>query len=182
MFMMHTGVEFVAGQWSYTLLTEGRNIVPTIASLWTSVYWGSLTVSRLILGSLTDRIGVDRMLRLCMVGIAAGSAMLWWNVTPWVSFLGLAVIGFGVALLFPSMISSTPRWMGAAHAANAIGFQVAAGSAGITILPGLVGILAERRGLEVIGPVLVASSVIMLLLFALLVRRAAAQARETAPS
>jgi fucose permease len=182
MFMLHTGVEFVAGQWSYTLFTEGRSIAPTVASLWTSVYWGSLTVSRLILGSVTDRIGVDRMLRLCILGIAAGSGLLWWNVTPWVSFLGLSVIGFGVALLFPSMISSTPRWMGAAHAANAIGFQVAAGSAGITILPGLAGILAERLGLEIIGPLLVATAIMLLLLFEVLVRQAAARAAEGAPS
>jgi len=182
MFTMHVGVEFVGGQWSYTLFTEGRSITPTVASLWTSVYWGSLTVSRLLLGSLTDRVGVDRMLRLCILGIVAGSLLLWWNVTDLVGFLGLAVIGCGVALLFPSMISSTPRWMGTAHAANAIGFQVAAGSAGVTLVPGLAGILAERLGLEIVGPLLVISGLVMLLLFELLVRRSARQVTEGAPS
>ena len=173
LFMLHTGVEFVAGQWSYTLFTEGRSVPTTTASLWLSIYWASLTVARLILGSVADRIGVDRLLRLCMLGIVAGSALIWWNVSELVSFLGLAVIGFGVALLFPSMISSTPRWMGAAHAANAIGFQVAAGSMGIAVLPGLAGVLAERLGLEIIGPLLVITAVIMMLLFEALVRRGA---------
>jgi fucose permease len=173
LFMIHTGVESVAGQWSYTLFTEGRAIAPTVASLWTSVYWGCFTASRLVLGSVADRVGVDRMLRVSMLGIVVGSALLWWNVTEMVSFLGLAVVGLGVALLFPSMMSSTPRWLGVAHATNAIGFHVAASSAGITILSGLVGVLAERLGLEVVGPVLVVSGLAMLLLFELLVRGAA---------
>jgi hypothetical protein len=71
--------------------------------------------------------------------------------------------------------------MGAAHAANAIGFQVAAGSAGATILPGLAGILAERLGLEIVGPLLAVSALFMLLLFELLVRRAARQASGGSP-
>lgn len=171
LFILHPGIEFIAGQWSYTLFTEGRAVAPTTASLWLSVYWASLTAGRLVLGSVADRIGVERLLRLCMLGILIGSALIWWNVNELISFLGLAVIGFGVAPLFPSMISRTPHWTGDAHAANAIGFQVAAASVGIAVLPGLAGVLAERLSLEVIGPFLVVTTLVMMALFELLARR-----------
>ncbi|MDH7484744.1 MAG: MFS transporter [Anaerolineae bacterium] len=173
LFILHPGIEFIAGQWSYTLFTEGRAVAPTTASLWLSVYWASLTAGRLVLGSVADRIGVERLLRLCMLGILIGSALIWWNVSELVSFLGLAVIGFGVALLFPSMVSRTPHWVGTSHAANAIGFQVAAASVGIAVLPGLVGVLAERLSLEVIGPFLAVTTLVMMALFELLARRGA---------
>jgi fucose permease len=170
LFMTHTGTELTAPQWAYTLFTEKRMVAPTVASVWTSIYWGSLTVSRLVLGGLSDRVGVDRMLRMCMVGIVVGAGLLWWNPTQLVSFLGLTAIGAGVALLFPSLISLTPRWVGPAHTANAIGFQVAAGSIGMSIVPGIAGILAQRMGLEVIGPILFVSGLLILLLFESLVR------------
>jgi fucose permease len=170
LFMSHTGAELTAPQWAYSLFTEVRMVDPTVASLWISIFWGSLTVSRLVLGALSDRVGVDRMLRWCMIAMVVGAGLLWWNPVQLVSFLGLTAIGAGVALLFPSLISLTPRWVGPAHTANAIGFQVAAGSIGMSILPGIAGVLAERMGLEVIGPILLVSSLLVLLLFESMVR------------
>jgi hypothetical protein len=41
--------------------------------------------------------------------------------------------------------------VGKAHAANTIGFQVAAAGVGGTLLTGLVGLLATEIGLEAIG-------------------------------
>jgi len=163
-FIMHTGIEFAAGQWAYSLFTEARSVAPSTAGLWVSIYWGSLTAGRLFLGAVADRVGVVALLRMCIVGIILGSALVWWNVADPVSFTGLALIGFSLAPLFPSLISSTPRRVGAAHAANAIGFQVAAGSVGVALLPGFAGVLAKSLGLEIVGPFLFAASIMLLLL------------------
>ncbi len=182
LFIIHPGIEFVAGNWVYSLFTEARSVAANTASLWVSIYWGSLTVGRLVLGSVADRLGVDRLLRMCMIGILLGSALVWWNVADPISFLGLALIGFGIAPLFPSMISSTTRWMGAAHAANAIGFQVAAAGVGIALLPGFAGVLAQELGLESIGPFLVGATIIMLLMYEVLVYHGARRPREEATS
>jgi len=180
LFIMHPGIETVAGNWVYSLFTEARSVAANTASLWVSIYWGSLTVGRLVLGSVADRLGVDRLLRVCIIGILLGSVLVWWNVADPISFMGLALIGFGVAPLFPSMISSTPRWMGTAHAANAIGFQVAAAGVGIALLPGFAGVLAQKLGLEIIGPFLVGATIIMLLMYEVLVYHGARRPREKA--
>lgn len=137
-----------------------------------SIYWASLTASRLLVGSVADRVDVVTLLRGCIVGVVFGSALVWWNpVVPLGSFLGLALIGISLAPLFPSLISSTPKRMGAAHATNAIGFQVAAGSVGIALLPGFAGILAENRGLEIIGPFMVVAAIVMFFLHEAVIRR-----------
>jgi len=164
LFFVYTGIEGTAGQWPYTLFTEGRGVAPGTAGLWVSVYWGSLTVGRVVLGLVVDRLGVVPTLRACMLGVTLGSALVWWNATNLLGFVGLGLIGFSLAPIFPSLISQTPRRVGVPHAANTIGFQVAAAGIGIAALPGLAGVLAENLGLEVIGPFLLAASIAMFLL------------------
>ena len=170
LFIMHPGIQFTAGQWAYSLFTEARSVAPSVAGLWISIYWGSLTVGRLILGPVADRLGVDRLLRICIVTIFLGALLLWWNAIEISSFLALALIGFALAPLFPSLISRTPERAGPAHAANVIGFQVASASIGVALVPGIAGVLAGNLGLEIIGPFLVVTSVGLFLLHEAAVR------------
>jgi fucose permease len=171
LFFMYTGTEGTAGQWPYSLLTEVRSVAPSTAGLWVSVYWGSLTVGRIVFGIVADRLGVVSSVRMCTLGVALGSAFIWWNATDALSFLGLALVGFALAPVFPLLVSVTPQRVGAEHAANAIGFQVAAAGLGISLLPGLAGFLAEKTSLEVIGPFMFAISIVMLLLHEAIVSR-----------
>ena len=64
------------------------------------------------------------------------------------------------------------RWPGSAGAQNAIGVQVAGAYFGAAAIPGLIGIVAHRAGLEVIGACLFGTSVILLLLHELTLRQA----------
>jgi fucose permease len=164
LFVLFTGLEGSGGQWPYTLFTEGRSVDTNTAGLWVSIYWGSLTVGRIFFGIVADRIGTVRIIRACMLSSVCGAALIWWNPTDILSFLGLALIGFSLAPIFPMMISDTSKRVGAKHAANAIGFQVAAASLGLAALPGLAGVLAENVGLETIGPFLLAVAIVMFLL------------------
>jgi predicted MFS family arabinose efflux permease len=137
-----------------------------------------LTVGRIIFGIIADRIGVIPIVRSCMLGSLCGTALIWWNPVDILSFLGLALTGFSLAPIFPLMISVTPKRLGSRHSANAIGFQVAAASLGIALLPGLAGVLAENLGLEAIGPFLLALAVAMFLLHEVTVPRRAQPIRE----
>jgi len=171
LFFIFTGTEVAAGQWLYSLFTEARGVAPGTAGLWVSVYWGSLTVGRIVFGVVVDRLGVVSSLRVSMLGVICGAALIWWNPTDALSFLGLGLMGFGLAPIFPSLIASTPERLGAEHAAQAIGFQVAAASLGVAALPGLAGVLAENLGLEAIGPYLLVASIAVFLLHEVIVRR-----------
>jgi fucose permease len=164
-FFVYTGVEAAAGAWAYTLFTESRAVSIMAAGTWVSIYWGSLTVGRLLSGIIVAFVPVRRLLRYCIIALAVGAALLWLNVTGLLSFLGLGLMGLALAPVFPSLIASTPTRVGEAHTVNVIGFQIAAAVLGQSLLPGLVGVLAYRLGLEVVGPVLLAASLLLLALY-----------------
>ena len=162
-FFIYTGLETAAGAWAFSLFTEGRGIGTAEAGLWVSLYWGSLTVGRLIFGFVAESRAAGWLLRLCLVGIGVGATLIWLNAATLLSFFGLALMGLASGPVFPSMIAETPRRLGAAHTANAVGYEIAASMLGASLLPAAIGIAANRFGLESIGPALVLTA---LLLFA----------------
>lgn len=164
-FFLVAGNEVTVGNWAYTLFTEGRGIDPDMAGLWASFYWFSFTIGRILAGFIVARIGSVRLLRLSMVGAVIGALLIWANLSAAVSFVGLALVGFSIAPMFPLLISLTPARIGAQHAANAIGFQVGAAGVGIACLPALAGVLMTRLGnLEILGPYTTLVAVALLLL------------------
>lgn len=48
-FFLYVGLEVAAGQWSYSLLTRGRDIDEFVAGVWVASYWAGLTGGRLVL-------------------------------------------------------------------------------------------------------------------------------------
>jgi fucose permease len=168
-FFVYPGLESATGTWAFSLLTE-RGIPMAMAGTWVSLYWGSLMVGRVLSGFVLGRLPVNGLLRLCIAGMAAGALLLWLQPTQALGLLGLALIGFGAAPVFPTLIATTPARLGEAHTANAVGFQIAASVLGYAALPSLVGILAERFTLEVIGPALLVTALVLLGLFEVLAR------------
>jgi fucose permease len=170
LFFFYTGLEISAGQWLYTLLTEARGLLPALAGLWVSVYWGSLTAGRLLSGLILSRIGVLTLLRLCMVGAIVGVLLFWTDLAPWLSLGGVALLGASLAPIFPSLISLTPARMGPAHTANSVGFQITAAMLGGATLVSSFGLLASNLGLEALGPFLLVAAIMMTGIFEILER------------
>lgn len=114
-FFVYTGIEAAAGTWSYSLFTEGRGVPMMMAGTWVSVYWGCLTAGRLLSGFAINFVTVRLLLRYCIVGIALGAGLIWINITNFISFIGLALMGLSSAPIFPSMIATTPERLGETH-------------------------------------------------------------------
>jgi fucose permease len=170
LFVVYTGIEITTGQWVYSLLTEARAVPTALAGTWVSLYWASLTLGRILFGFAVHRMAPTTLLRWCMVGAVLGALLIWFNLAPWLTFGGIALMGLALAPQFPLLISATPSYLGPEHTANGVGFQVAAASLGGAVMPGLVGVLAHAYGLEVLGPFLFVAVVIMTVLFELLAR------------
>jgi fucose permease len=71
----------------------------------------------------------------------------------------VAVLALGAAPLFPLLTLTTRDRVGAAHADQAVGVQVAASAVGAAAVPSLVGLLIGRYGAGVLGPCLLALAV-----------------------
>jgi hypothetical protein len=100
--------------------------------------------------------------------MALGAALIWMNVTSLLSFLGLGLMGLVSAPVFPSLIATTPERLGPAHTSNGVGFQIAAAVLGQSLLPALIGVLAGKCGLEIIGPALFVAAAMLLALIQVL--------------
>ncbi len=160
-FLLYVGTEIGIGQWTFVLLTQSRGIDPIVAGPWVSVYWGAFTGGRFLFGLIANRYPIPRILRLAMLGMIVGTFLFWWNPSSIVTLLGLAVVGFAQAPVFPMLMSDTPARVGAEHAENTISMQMGAVGIGGAILPGWIGTLGNTLGLETMAAAFV--------LFALLV-------------
>ncbi len=161
LFFTFTGMESVAGQWPYTLFTEGRAIDPVVAGFWTSLFWLSVTVGRIFFGFAVKFIGNVPLIRLAMGTAVLSTGLIWWNPSAGLSFIGLTILGFTLAPLFPVLTSGTSERIGADHASNALGFQMAFARLGLASVPALCGVLADAWHVSVIAPFMVAVAVAM---------------------
>ncbi len=160
LFLLYVGIEVAAGQWSYSLLTENRGMGEFAAGIWVALYWGGLTGGRLALGVIGDRVGPRTILHLSMGGSVFGSAILWFDPAG-LGVVGLTILGFSLAGVFPILVALTPRWVGEDRAPVVIGYQIAAAAAGAAVIPWVGGLIIDRSGLESLGPFLTAIAVAM---------------------
>lgn len=167
LFFVYTGIEVVAGQWTYSLFTEGRGMAPAVAGLWAAGYWGALTAGRVAFGWLAGAIPAATLLRVAIATAPVAALALWLAPGAWSGGAGLLALGLALAPMYPLLVAETPGRVGASDTANAIGFQVAASYLGATALPTLAGVLAHRQGLQVIAPFLLGATALLGALHAL---------------
>jgi fucose permease len=118
-------------------------------------------------------------MRGALVAIAAAAALVALAPFPAAAGIGLAVLGFACGPIFPSLIAATPARLGGAHAANAVGFQIAAAACGQALVPWLVGGVAQRSSLDVLGPLLLGFAVALIAIHEALARFGTVRATGT---
>lgn len=149
-FFLYTGIEVIAGQWAFSLLTIERSVNPATAGTWVGIYWAALTVGRIVFGWISERFPATAILRTTLFGAAVGIGLLFIRVGTVAAPLGLAILGFSLAPMFPLLIGETPRRVGRERADHLIGFQIAAANIGAVTLVGIVGLGVELIDLEVV--------------------------------
>lgn len=148
LFFIYTGTEAALGTWVYTLLTQSRHIDTQIAGYLSSSYWITFTIGRALAGLCTHKIKIPNLLRISICCAIAGAVLLLWNPSNVVSIIGVAIIGFSIAPIFPGLVSDTSARVGDRHTANTIGMQMCGAGLGAATIPTVIGILAENVSLE----------------------------------
>jgi fucose permease len=148
-FMFYVGLESTSGVWIYSLLFKGRGVPATIAATAVSSFWIGLTGSRILFGFITAG-KFDRVLSMLIGGTLVGAALLLADMGTAFNLVAAAILGFSAGPIFPLLIATTPARLGSAHTANAVGIQIASASVGLSGIPSLVGVLADKFGYEAI--------------------------------
>lgn len=164
LFFIYTGVEVGTGQWAFTLLTEGRGLGTAAAGAWVAAFWGGLTVGRFVFGFSGARIGRRRLLAGSMAVTSIGLGVLWIDPAG-LGAVGLPITGLGLAAIFPALVSLTPTRIGRDRSTTTVGYQLAAATLGVAVIPWLLGVVAESRGLEALAPGLFLLAVLMAVVY-----------------
>jgi fucose permease len=181
-FFLYAGIEVTPGQWSFDVFTLTREVAEETAGLWVGLYWGSFTVGRVFFGLIVNWMKTRTLVWICLTGSLIGVLLYAWNPSNTVGFIGLGLIGFSLAPIFPLLMTNTQELLGPVHAPNAIGFEVAAASAGIGLIPGIAGVLAQRFNLTIIPTFLVVVMVVLVALYAISLSPRLAFRRDSAGS
>lgn len=174
-FFLYAGVAAGTGAWAFSLLTEGRGIAPAVAGISVAAYWGGLTVSRIALGVLGDRIDPDRVLTASGVATVISLLVLWLAPTPWIGIVALVASGVAHGAVFPLEMLLTARRLGAEYTPWAVGYEIAGANVGVALLVGGIGLLVGRWDVGVVAPALFIIALLLLVSIETLRIRSAAQ-------
>lgn len=180
LFVLYCGVEMAAGQWLFTVLTRMHGVDVGLAGTIAGLYWGSLTFGRLVFGQVTARVRPLTALRIGLVIAMISACLFLWYPSPVVGMAAALGLGFGLAPTFPTLVSLTPGRVGDDVAPHAIGFQMTAAGTGATVIPGLIGWMAEHLGLLVVPVWLVIGMVLLIAVHEATVRLVRRRARARA--
>ena len=103
-----------------------------------------ITFGRFLSGFVADKFGDKTMIRLgiviCLFGIILVAMPI--NIQAF-ALVGLLIIGFGCAPIYPAIIHSTPSNFGEENSQAIIGIQMASAYVGTTFIPPLFGALTN---------------------------------------
>ncbi|MER2001538.1 MAG: MFS transporter [Carnobacterium inhibens] len=168
-FLFYVGIEGTIFLWGSSYLVEVKSVTAASASFILSLFFASITLGRIISGFVTFWLTNPKLLLLsesilligiCTVAIGRGSIL----------YIGFILIGLGCAAIFPTMMHETPERFGARNSGAIIGFQVAFGYVGVTILPPLLGILFQRVSMNLF-PLFLVGFVLILIVVTLLIEK-----------
>lgn len=149
-FFFYVGAEAVLGLWSATYFREVRHVTVKSAGLWVSLYYAMITVGRIFIGFFVEKIGATRAIKIGVAISILGFAVLITPIYPYIFCpIGIALIGFGFAPLYPCVMQDTPLRFGS-FAIIATGYQMGFANIGYTLLPILVALVADAITLHII--------------------------------
>lgn len=143
-FLFYSGVESTVGLWGASYLVGAREIPAQTAAAWVSMYYGGITIGRLITGFITLKVNNRVLILLGQLTALAGGLLLVLPLPSAFTFIGFILMGLGLAPIFPGLLHETPARFGKEHSSKLIGYQMAVAFTGTTLLPPVFGLIASH--------------------------------------
>ncbi|WP_163135192.1 sugar MFS transporter [Agarivorans sp. Alg241-V36] len=161
-FFCYCSLEAGTGLWAASYLISQLQVSAANAAFWTAMYFLGITLGRFICGFVSERIAEDKLVRAGVLSILVGVVLLLIPGGAMLAKIGLMLIGFGCAPIYPNTIHLTPQRFGK-HASQAIiGLSMACAYVGTTLMPPFIGLLAASSSFVVLPIALLVFSALML--------------------
>jgi MFS family permease len=141
-FAVYVAVEMTTGLWASSILVVSRGIVPESAALCAAAYYGSITVGRIGVGFVVDRLGNRRLVAIGVMLALLGAGLFVFATTTPAAALALVMLGVGLAPVYPCLMHEVPRRFTPEDVQVVIGRQSGAAAVGAATLPALAGWIA----------------------------------------
>lgn len=139
--------EIAMAQWSSLFAETALGVSKAVGNLLGPCFFAlMMALSRLFYGKFADKLPMVKALALCSVISIAGYLMVSLIPNPYVSLLGCGVIGVGVAIFWPGVISVSAKKLPAGGAAM-FGILSLAGDCGCSVGPQLAAFVSDITGL-----------------------------------
>ncbi|MEK4510755.1 MFS transporter [Paenibacillus anaericanus] len=148
-FLFYCGVEATVGLWGASYLVGARDITAGTAAVWISLYYGGITIGRLVTGFVTLKIRNRVLILIGQLTAILGGVILVLPLPIPFSLAGLILIGLGLAPIYPGLLHETPTRFGRENSAKLMGYQMALAYTGTTFLPPIFGMLASQISIRV---------------------------------
>lgn len=164
---LYVGAEVGFGGWVYTYALSMGLASETSAFLVTSLFWGALTLGRLVSIPIAARVRPRTILLVDILGtLASVLLILALPRSAWALWVGIFGAGFSLASIFPTVITWSERRITVSGLVTSI-FLVGA-SVGAMFLPWLIGQLFESRGPQITMIAILIDMVVATVVFAVL--------------
>jgi fucose permease len=142
-------------------MLRARHASPLAAGLSSTGFWAGMTLGRSTLSFLTSYLGEFPSV-LVYLSVSLTLELLFWLIPSSISSsIFVAFLGFTLGPIFPTAIVLVTKLMPRELHVGSIAFATAFGGSGGAIFPFVVGVIAERRGVWSLQPVIVALIVVM---------------------
>ncbi|MCM3258244.1 MFS transporter [Paenibacillus lautus] len=160
-FLFYCGVETTVGLWGASYLVGAKHISADTAAIWISLYYGGITLGRLITGFITLKVGNRLLIRYGQLITILGGIILVLPLSASFSLTGFMLIGLGLAPIYPGLLHETPSRFGKEHSAKLMGYQMAVAYTGTTLLPPMFGLVASQTSIGLFPSVVLAFLIFM---------------------
>lgn len=162
LFALYAALEMSTGLWAASVLVVARGFPAERAAWCGAGFYGAITVGRVLVGFVVDRVGNRRVVALGAWVALAGAALFIFARTEWHAALALGAIGLGFAPIYPGLMHEVPRRFAPEAAQTVIGRQSGTAYLGMAVLPAALGWLAQRS-LESMPAVIAGGTLVLLL-------------------
>jgi fucose permease len=164
-FFSYCALESTTGLWASSYLVEFRGVDYRTAAKFASLFFLGITFGRFLCGFIADKIGDKLLIRIGIITVIFGVALI--GIPGGISeiaLVGLVIAGLGCAPVYPSVIHSTPSNFGPENSQAIIGIQMASAYAGSTFMPPLFGFIADKINIGLYPFYLIIFAILMLVM------------------
>ncbi|TFK38015.1 major facilitator superfamily domain-containing protein [Crucibulum laeve] len=169
--LVYVGVEVTIGGWIVTYIIDVRGGGPNSGYI-SSGFFGGLTAGRVALLWVNKKVGERRVLFIYAV-IAIALQLVVWLVPSLIGgAVSVSLVGVLLGPMYPIAMNQASRILPGWLLTGSIGWIAGFGQAGSAVLPFMTGAISSKHGIKSLQPLVVAMMAFMMILWALVPRKA----------